>query len=128
MLQEMTPMIQSSVGAVTGNFAISNANQQVTIDTKLGINIKRLVIIGTSDYYPQPSGGSTTALSWTKNRPTEYFGGGYQGNTSYTTTIDGTRYATMALGIVSYDGNGKFVIDGSSTVTNSRGVYYWYAE
>lgn len=116
-------------GAVaTDTFTLSTASQQVTIDTGLGSSIKRLVIYGVSDTYPSPNGGSTTALTWSSDRPTEYFGGGYYGNASYTTTIGGMRYGAMALGIVSYDGNGKFVVDASSTASNSSGDYIWYAE
>lgn len=115
----------------TGTFSITSqaVSQQITIDTGLGASIKKFVVIGISSTSPVPDGGYAAALAWSAKTPTYYECGAYGAN-GYYTTISGTRYAAMALGITSYDGAGKFVLNTTPNANSnySLGEYTWYAE
>lgn len=115
----------------TGTFSVTSqaVSQQITVDTGLGASIKKFVVIGISNFYPQPNGGYATALSWCVDTPNDYDGGCY-GQAGFHTTITGARYGAMALGIVSYDNAGKFVLDTTPNAGTyySTGDYTWYAE
>ena len=115
----------------TGTFEITEktVSQQITVDTGLGSAIKRFVVNGISSFFPQPSGGYSTSTSWGADKPNDYDMGVY-GQAGYHTTISGTRYGTGAIGITSYDGNGKFVLNTTpnSNSNDSLGSYVWYAE
>ena len=131
----MTQVNFDSIGGggssvASGTFTVTSVNEVVPeIDTGLGSNLSRFVVIGVMDAH---SSGTASAVVWVSSCPASYndiSAAAYGGHSNV--AVGTAPLVAQSVAIMSVS-NGKVNLKagggGSYGTSPCKGTYYWYAE